>query len=215
MGFTRRFRRKIGTISKSGISDALKENLTIWENRKRVNCLIAFCDNVITYYGRENSENVHRSRSEINLRKLEAHRYIREAGVPFIVTHYPPPAVGGFVKEIDIITNIFDLRPHQISPENVVDVLEQAIGVYEADRKAALIRTFNPFFWLGKGLSAIGRIPFNLLENAGLHGRKLEDSTAGKVLKLLTEIVTFVSLLYGFLKLIGTDLLTLLEKFRP
>lgn len=132
------------------------------------------------------------TRNNINVRLAQAHRYVRDTGVPFVLTHYPAPAIGGYVKNVDVIQNIFHLRSSSIPPQHITDVIEQAIGVYDDDRQAALFRTFNPFFWIWKTLSAISRIPFTLLENAGLHGKKLEESFLGKLVKLMTEIVTFL-----------------------
>jgi hypothetical protein len=193
--------------------------LTCWENRKRAEFLFRFRELIVTYFSNvqrhsrygdpvENDvANV--ARSDINRFSQRALHYIYATGVPTEVTQYPAPAVGGYVKTIDVMVNVFNLSASSIPPQKVVDIIEQAIGAYEADYRSSIMRTFNPFFWIGKLLRAISAMPFAILEHAGLHGKKLEDSFVGRLIKLLTEIVAFLTALYGFLKLVGReDLIT-------
>lgn len=170
--------------------------------------IVTYYNNTRPGYGYDETieeEDARKARTEINRLSQRALRYVYDTGVPCRVTYYPAPAVGGYVREIDMLANIFDLRSSSIPPQRAIDVLEQAIGVYEAGHRAAVIRTFNPFFWIGKGLRAISSFPFAILEHAGLHGRKLEDSFLGRLIKLLTQIVALLTAVLGFLKLVGKE----------
>ena len=190
--------------------------LTCWENRRRAECLFRFRELVVTYFN-----NIQRhgygfdepvegqaakvARSDINRMSQQALRFVYDAGVPSDVTYYPAPAVGGYVRTVNVLGNLFNLSASSIPTQKAVDIIEQAIGVYDADYQASVIRTFNPFFWIGKILRAISAIPFAILEHAGLHGKKLEDSFVGRLVKLLTQIVTLLTAVFGFLKLVGRE----------
>ena len=48
------------------------------------------------------------------------------------------------VGTVDVLDNLFTLDTVPIPHSEVTDILEQAIGVYESDRKASFRRTVNP-----------------------------------------------------------------------
>ena len=52
----------------------------------------------------------------------------------------------------------------QIPANTAVDFIERALGVYQSDRRAALVRTINPLWWLSRGLLWFARIPFVFLD---------------------------------------------------
>jgi hypothetical protein len=187
------------------------KRLSIYGNRKRAHFLAKFHDLVHKYF--TNGEGWETARSDINYIKSEAHQYILDTGVPHMMIQYPAPMVGGHVKHIELVENIFDLKQLQVNPLQLLDVLQQSIGVYEADREAALVRTINPLFWLGKFLRAISAIPFAILEHAGLHGKKYEDSFMGRLLRLITEIAAVGGIVFAVLVKIGKDK-WLLDLFR-
>ena len=73
-------------------------------------------------------------------------KLIRETGESYTMIQYPAPAFGGHVQHGDLVTNVLQLGELRLSPQSVVDVIEQAIGVYETDRTSVKVRTSNPFF---------------------------------------------------------------------
>lgn len=192
------------------------KNLTIWENRRRAEALAKFRETVVRYFNDTSGErfSLHApleaeqariARSEINHSLDRILRYVEEAGVAATVRWAPPPVVSGVGGNIHLLSNIFNLDRFDIPPQYVVDAIEQAVGVYAADSKAAAIRSFNPFFWISKGLKSVSSVPFVILEHAGLHGRKLEDGLPGRISKLLTELIALLTAAFGFLKLVGRE----------
>jgi hypothetical protein len=184
------------------------KDLTFWQNRKRVEVLVEYRNSVVEYFngyvprGLNDptlTSDARNARQRINRLHPNVTAFLRDAGIRCVITEFPAPAFGGFVKEFNIIDNIYDLRQLRVDPNRVLDFVERAIAVYEDDFGAARLRTFNPFFWIRKGLTAISAVPFAILENAGFHGKKLEDSFIGKLVKLLTELVALLTGMVGLL----------------
>ena len=103
--------------------------------------------------------------------------------------------IGGHVREIDLLLNLFELDRYQISANSVVGVIEMALGVYRSDRTAALRRTINPFWWLFRGLLWFTRIPFVFLGAMGFDVARAEGSAFGKFVKLVTATAALLTIL--------------------
>jgi len=149
------------------------------------------------------SEGARRARGETNRLLDECRSIIVLAGVSPIITYVPPPAIGGYVQRIDILTNLFNLHNFEISLDTVFDHIDRAIGVYERDEFRACIRTFNPFFWLGLLLDFIVEIPFSLLGKAGFNKSTIEESLLGRIAKTIMYLVTLLASLLTILQLTG------------
>lgn len=135
-------------------------------------------------------------RSEINENIDKAHAIILAAGIQTSITRYPPSAVGGHVIDIDIIASIFDFHNLNLNSNNVVDIIERALGVYKNDRINSFLRTINPFYWIFLIVDYITSLPFVILGQIGFNQKKLEGSFAGKVIKvILNLIIVFASFL--------------------
>ena len=106
----------------------------------------------------------------------------------------PPRLVGGPAADVDLFGDLFHL-PWGITSTHVIDFLDRAIGVYEEDERAALIRTYNPFWWLQRGLSWLGRIPFRVLRAVGINTTRLEGTGVGAAIGLVTTLVTLAAAL--------------------
>jgi hypothetical protein len=203
----------------------LIKKLTVFEINRRVLLLGEFRNLVVDYFNSLHHDSYGFSRSpsetqssqdirgKINHLTGKSRKYLREAGSLHVMDVCPPPAVGGYRKKIDLLQNLFLLHTYRIEPQNVTDMIEQAIGVYEAERDDARIRTFNPVFWLGVILSKVSSAPFKILEHAGLHGKKFEDSIVGRILKLISEVIVVLAALYGLLHTIGRE--DLFHQFLP
>ncbi|MBI1178018.1 hypothetical protein GC207_11345 [bacterium] len=192
------------------------KDLTIFGVTKRLDEIVALRHDLIAYFNDLNRSQSYMSapsegekaravRPEINRRLDSVVEYIEAAGVPCVLYHSPAPAIGGFAGNIHVLHNIFNWHQLDIRPVQILDIFERAIGVYQAQVGPAKVRTFNPIFWLLRFLRAISSLPFSLLDNVGLGGHKLEESFVGKLIKLLTELITLACSAYGFLKLIGRE----------
>jgi len=123
------------------------------------------------------------------------------------MTYTPPPVVGGYVQQVDLIINFFNLGNFGTGVKEVLDWIDRSIGVYENDKRRAFIRTFNPFFWLGLLVDYIVAIPFSLLAKAGFNRTKIEDSFIGRIAKFVLYVVTLLGALLGII----ASLLTIVQ----
>jgi len=182
------------------------KKITIWGNHKRVKLLNEFKGLIITYFNnieqldwslnvREN-EKAKQMRTEINKNLNKIHSFIVLAGVNPEINYFPPPAVGGVALDIDVVNDIFNLHHFLIDPQQLLDFIDRAIGIYENDRLNSLLRTINPLFWIGLILDYIVSLPFKIIGGIGFDQKKIESSNIGKIVKgILYLIVVFASFL--------------------
>ena len=189
------------------------KNIPLWENSRRLRVLVEFREDVVRYFnnssplrlgeGRIEATEAVQARQRINHTVIQAHRIIEVAGVPSSMMWAPPPMIGGHVREIDLLLNLFELDRYQISANSVVGVIEMALGVYQSDRTAALRRTINPFWWLFCGLLWFTRIPFVFLGAMGFDVARAEGSAVGRFVKLVTALVPATAALLSILNYLG------------
>lgn len=163
------------------------KRITIFENRKRVRTLTAFRQKAQQWAqgNRQDDAATAELRREINGALFDARKFTTFAGVGVTGQQFPAPAVGGFVVPVDLFTDIFG--PNRIigGHGRLIDSIDRAIGVYESDKGAATIRTFNPFWWIGQALSWVAKTPFMIVSAAGFDTSKIEESLTGKILRLV------------------------------
>lgn len=182
------------------------KHIPIWENSQRTKDLCKFRDDVVLFFrnseylgvgiGRVENDQAREVRQRLNLTRVEVHRFIEAAGIAPIVTWTPPPNIGGYVKEIDVVLNLFELRQFQIPTTGLIDFIEMAIGVYLSDRKAAWRRTVNPLWWLWRGFLWSFQIPFFFLGSVGFNVTRAEERGWGKWVRLLTVVAEVLTILY-------------------
>lgn len=135
------------------------KNFTIVGNRARANTLRKFRKLIINYFNnservglrdvRENEEAA-QSRSEINLLLKKAYRTIREARVSTVIFYTPPPITRQPPVNFNVMHNIFNSRFYEVRPQDIVDFIDKALGVYECDKIYSIFRAINPLFWLNQ-----------------------------------------------------------------
>ncbi len=197
---------------------------TIFGNRYCQHHLNEFRNDIIEYFnnvqydryerGNIENESAIQVRSIINQKVPLAHKLISATGIDTKILYSPPPMIGGYRQNIDVLANIFNLRTYSISPVTVLDLVDRAIGVYVHDETSSLIRTLNPLFWLGELLDFIISLPFRLLRRAGIPTQKIEESYFVKIAKVMLYIVSLLAGLeqLGWIKVISS-FLTSLELF--
>ncbi len=176
--------------------------LFIWENNKYFRILQAYRKDVIEYFKNtkfswysdpvENDSAIE-LREKINMSAYSVIIALETAKVNPVVTYTPPPMVGGVTKHIDVVKNIFILHSFRMDSEDILDFIDQAIGVYRTDRKKSLIRTINPFYWLTFILIEVIKIPFFILGTVGFDQNRLESSMIGRLFKGIALIVGLYS----------------------
>jgi len=166
--------------------------------------LIEFRNSVIDYFNnceygdyltRDFSENdkARCLRSTLNRNLLSIQDIVYYADVTSHIIYTPPPIVGGYVQNINLISNIFHLYQYEIEPKYLLDFIDRAIGVYKNDQIKSLLRTFNLFFWIGILLDFIVSAPFKLLGRAGISTKEIEESNLGKIAKLILYITSLAA----------------------
>lgn len=190
------------------------KRITIWDNKKRIELLNNFKELVIAYFKNikypeysvgEYSENdeARKIRSEINMIMDKIYSVVIFAGVSLTVFHAPPPAIGGIAGDIDLLHNIFNLYLFQISEQELLDHIERAIGIYTNDTINALLRTYNPFFWLGLILEYIVRLPFKIFGKVGFNQQKIESSLIAKIVKIIFYFIIIFETLTAIIERMG------------
>ncbi|MCD6271380.1 MAG: hypothetical protein J7K30_00705 [Deltaproteobacteria bacterium] len=142
------------------------------------------------------------ARVKINRVMVETHDIILNSGINPTLTWTPPPALGGYVRDIDLIQNIFNLHGFRIGPDEVMDYIDKTIGIYESNHKPSLIRTFNPFFYIGLVFDAISELPFIAIGKFGFNRQKVESSVIGRVVKGILYLITVVAALLTILQIL-------------
>ena len=182
-----------------------------WENNRRLNKLIAFRELVIVYFNnshvewimnpRVEEEAAQKARSNINLSLNDVHSIILKSGIMPTLRWIPPAATGGYVQNVNLIHDIFNLDGFfEIQPAHVLDFIDRTIGVYESNTKSAFIRIFNPFFYAGLVFDFISDLPFIALGKLGFNRQKARSSTMGRRVKggfyLITVFAAFLTILH-------------------
>ena len=189
------------------------KRITIWENRRRRKFLQEFRNLVSEYFadtkhadlglGLIEGKKAIELRPQINKLMNKAQITLLTAGWSPHLIVTPPPAIGGYRQNIDVLMNMFDLHNHQIPEDHVFDFIDRAIGNYEQDESAAKLRTWNPFFWLGLVFDWLASFPFRLLGRAGFDAQKVEQSVAGRLLKAFIYVIEGLAALLTVLQLTG------------
>ncbi len=182
-----------------------------WENRRRVGRLFSFREEVVKYFNncefaafsvKENQE-AQRLRTSINSSIDEIHEMILAAGISPRMTYRASPMAGGYVTDIDVVLNIFNLASYQVSPQTVTDHIERAYGKYRVNQKASTIRLFNPLFYLGLLIDLIAEIPFVILGKLGFNRARAESSLLGRIFKGFFQLCVFVATVFTILHYLG------------
>ncbi len=185
--------------------------ILIEENKRRLNKLREFRSLMIRYFnhsrvgfggGRVEESAAKEARREINRLKEEIHSIILNSGIDPGFSWTPPSAVGGDETKIDLIEDIFNLDQFDIGPNNVLYLIDRAIGKYEANRRSAFVRTFNPFFYLGWVLNAITDLPFIIVGILGFNRQKMKASTVGRLVRGILYLIIIVAAVLTVLHLL-------------
>ena len=182
------------------------------ENNRRIVKLHEFRNIVINYFNNSHSEfcddvrtekkEAQQSRIQINRNMDEIHDIILSSGINPSIQYTPPPAVGGYIKNIDLIKNIFYINSFDIDPNFILDFIDRSIGIYESNHTSALIRTFNPIFYIGLIFDYISELPFIAISKFGFNRQKAESSFTGKFIKGILYLITVIAAFLTILQLL-------------
>jgi hypothetical protein len=181
--------------------------ITFWENVRRQRALTTFHENVFAYFSAArtspDTDQAREARQNINRTMHEIGNILLCAKVFTMVRHTEPPHLGGQSEDIDLLLNVFELGPYRIPHQQVLDLLDRGLGVYQADWSAARLRTFNPFWWIGRGVIWFGRLPIWFLGQLGFNAKEIEGTTWGKIIKGVFSLLAAIGTLLTILNLLG------------
>ena len=179
--------------------------ILVWENNRRLKKLIDFRELVIAYFDTARTElnvdskNIEitapEARKRINRSVQEVHSMIVQSEINPILTWRAPATIGGFVRKVDLVYNIFNLEDFLLDANSTIDVLDRSIGIYESDHKKALARAFNPLFYVGLVLDFISGLPFIFLGKLGLNRQMMEVSVVGRLVKSVLYLIQVIAAL--------------------
>ena len=200
-------------------------DITIWENNRRLELLKTFRGLVVTYF--ENSEvegllavnPFHRSendvateaRLQINLKRNEIQTIIAIAGIPLTYSWQPPMSTGNReTYTIDLISNLFSIDRYGFPPNLVLDLLDMPIGVYQDNKRKSYYRTCNPFWWIGRLIKWPSYLLIWLLDTSGFEGEKIGNSLLGRLIRMvIATTATAIMVAYSLLGIL--DMMDWLE----
>lgn len=151
------------------------DKLTIVRNRHRARDLRRFRELVETYFERAESdtdgllvdwEGAQAARSQINQMLPRVIQIVHATGLHAPTANITDP--GPTVADVKVLRNIFGARDADGTEQEILDVIDMALGVYEASRFAALARTVNPFHYALTALAFVASLPRRGLTALGL-----------------------------------------------
>jgi len=169
------------------------DDLTIIRNRHRVRELRVFREMVDTYYERSaydaddlqrDWEGAQAARAEINRMLPRIIQVIEAARITTAATRDPGTALG----KPDALRHIFTNRYAGTGGQEVLDIIDMTIGVYEAGRFGALARTFNPLFYAGSMLGYVLGLPKRFFVALGFGGGSRRSHIQAEDLKRLEAV---------------------------
>lgn len=149
------------------------DRVTILRNRARVRDLRVFRDLVEAYFDAAGSaedrpaawEDAREVRSRINRLLPRIIEIVHAAGLD---TPAPTTDLRPLVTDVSILRNIFSDRSVAGTEQEILDLVDMALGVYEATRATAFFRTVNPLHYAVRLLAYVAGVPRRVLIAFGL-----------------------------------------------
>ncbi len=161
----------------------------------------------------EESKKLLKLREEISKLRPVVDRYAASLGIATIINSYPPPAIGGPVLRASLLGLVIDQHVGygSASKGEIIDKVDECIGMTENLQRRLLWReALNPFWYLIRGIAMLIRVPFVILEHAGLP-QSVEESLWGHIIKVVLVIALLPGATYFGVKLTLGDVLKVLK----
>lgn len=151
------------------------DKLTIFRNRSRARDLRLFRELVEAYFERAeyvaedlpvDFEGARAARSQINRMLPRVMQVVHAAGLDAPVAGSGDPRP--LVADVAILRNIFAARFMDGADQEILDLIDMALGVYDATQFNALVRTFNPLHYTMRFLGYVASVPRRMFMAVGL-----------------------------------------------
>lgn len=173
------------------------DRITIIRNRYRARDLRAFRSRVDSYFEQLADEGEDLG---VDWEGVRAARARINQMLPRVVQVVEAADLGASTAAPKILHNIFGASDAGGRHQEILDVLDMAIGVYDAGQLAALARTLNPFYYLMSALGFLAGLPRRALIAIGL----MRPRPARDRLNHLAQLDAAVSRLAGVEQFIET-----------
>jgi hypothetical protein len=183
------------------------DQIPIWENKQRIKDLQFFRDvyllglwgytKLLESAATGKPFTAEECRSEINRRLPGVKEMVRLADISALrdwVTRKDDEAV-----QIDVLEQLWYLETLRLSYRAPSDVVEEAIGKYQADQFKSWVRTFNPFYWVGRLINWLIGEAFNVVALVGANPQTARNSPAGHIIFAIGTFLAWVATIGGFL----------------
>ena len=117
------------------------------------------------------AEGARSARSQINRMLPRVLGILRAAGIGGVPSRDTSTDPGQILGRMEVLHRIFNARHGDGLDQQIYDLLDMAIGVYDGDRPVALVRSINPLYYAGRILSWLGRGPRRFFSALGF-GRR-------------------------------------------
>jgi len=165
--------------------------LTIIRNRYRARELREFRKWVEVYFERSEPdgddgvfdlEGARAARSHINRMLPRVLANVRAAGIEGPSARDVNTDPGRGLGRVDVLSRIFTARFGDGVDQEILDVLDMAIGVYDGDLGVAWIRTINPLYYSGRLLAFLMRGPKKFFSAIGLgRGPTIDEARVARL----------------------------------
>jgi len=183
-----------------------------WSNKYRLEKLRYFRELLLEYKsnisfsflslgGVSENNNAIELHVKINNILIEVDQIILAAGVSETLNNK-------ILGDYDVVLNVFNFNDNESLFKGnypaLMDTVERAIGVYISDKKKSILRSFNPFFWLGYILECVVALPFKFVGMLfGFDSAKAETSPIGKLIKGLESIILILAAILAIMHYLG------------
>jgi hypothetical protein len=153
------------------------EQITVIRNRHRASELRLFRELLEIWFVRserdvndvpQDWEGAQAARSRINQMLPRIVQIVRAAGLGGSLAAAVTTDPGARLGRVEVLQRIFSARLGDGLDQEIFDVLDMALGVYESDRFLALGRTINPLHYAVTALGFLARLPRRILAALGI-----------------------------------------------
>jgi len=181
--------------------------ITLLANRHRARELRDFRALVVDYFARAERdpdgvpfdwEGAQTARSQIHRMLPRVVQVVRAAGLGGGTSAPGDTDPGPALGRVEVLQRIFSPGRADGPDQEVLDVLDMALGVYEGDRLAAVVRSASPFHYAGVLLRYLGRLPRRMLATLGLGAgrtRRVPTADLARLEAALARLAEFEALL--------------------
>jgi hypothetical protein len=100
---------------------------------------------------------------------------------------------------VDVLEQFWYLEKLRISFRAPSDVVDEAIGQYQSDQRRSLVRTFNPFYWLGRLIDWLIDEAFNVVALFGGNPQTARNSSIGRTVIAIGTFLAWAATIGAFI----------------